>query len=263
MLRIENATVVFNKGTINEKKVFDKLFFDVEKGDFITIVGSNGAGKTTLFNLISGNIFCEEGSIYLNNKNITMTSDHKRARKIGRLFQNPLLGSAPNMSIGENLLLASGKGGWLSIASKKRINSFKEKLEMLDMGLENRLNEAVGLLSGGQRQALTLVMATFNPPDLLLLDEHTAALDPRTSEKVIDITKKIVEENNITCLMITHNMHQALSLGNRTIMMSDGKILLDIKDEEKNNYTIEKLLANFKDLCGKDLDNDRILLQND
>ncbi|MCR5823901.1 MAG: ABC transporter ATP-binding protein [Lachnospiraceae bacterium] len=260
MLKIEHISKTFNPGTINEKVAIKDLSLTVNDGDFITIIGSNGAGKSTLFNAIAGSFFTDSGRILLDDEDITMQSDHKRARKIGRLFQDPMLGSAPGMSIEENLTLAAGRGGWLSRITKAERNAFKEKLSLLEMGLEDRLEQPVGLLSGGQRQALTLLMATYNPPKILLLDEHTAALDPATADKVIELTKKIVEENNLTCLMITHNMQQALELGNRLIMMDNGNVIYDVSGDEKKSLTTEDLLRKFKENAGNALDNDRILL---
>ncbi len=260
MLELLHISKTFNPGTINEKVAIKDLSLRIDDGDFITIIGSNGAGKSTLFNAIAGSFVTDSGSIFLDGEDITMQSDHKRARNIGRLFQDPMLGSAPGMSIEENLTLAAGHGGWFSGISKAERKVFKEKLSLLGMGLENRLEQPVGLLSGGQRQALTLLMATYNPPKILLLDEHTAALDPATADKVIELTKKIVEENHLTCLMITHNMHQALELGNRLIMMDNGNIIFDAKGEEKKALTTDDLLKKFRENAGKNLDNDRMLL---
>ena len=263
MLKLTNVSKTYNPGTVNEKTVFDGLNFHVNKGDFVSIIGANGAGKSTLFNAISGTFITDSGKIELDGEDITFMKEHKRSRKIGRLFQDPMLGSAPGMTIGENLALAAGHGGWLSFVSKKDKDAFREKLSLLGMGLEDRMNQPVGLLSGGQRQALTLMMATYNPPKLLLLDEHTAALDPGTAEKVLEITKRTVAENNLTCLMITHNMQSALDLGNRTIMMNSGKIIFDVSGEERKNMTVADLLEKFKTASGKALDNDRMLLSDD
>lgn len=260
MLTLSHVSKTFNAGTINEKKAIIDLSLHVKKGDFITIIGANGAGKSTLFNAISGSFTTDCGTITLDGKDITMMPEHKRARSIGRLFQDPMRGSAPGMSIEENLALAAGHGGWLSSISKKDKDLFRERLSLLEMGLEDRMKQPVGLLSGGQRQALTLMMATFNPPKLLLLDEHTAALDPSTAEKVLNITKQIVEENNLTCLMITHNMQSALDLGNRTFMMNNGNIVYDVEGEERKSLTVNDLLLKFKESVGKELDNDRMLL---
>jgi putative tryptophan/tyrosine transport system ATP-binding protein len=262
MLSIKNISKTFYPGTVNAKTAIDNLSLEVNDGDFITIIGANGAGKSTLFNAIAGSFYTDSGSIYLDGKNITMLSEHKRARQIGRLFQDPMKGSAPGMSIGENIALAAGHGGWLSSVSKKDKEIFREKLSLLKMGLEDRMDSPVGTLSGGQRQALTLMMATINPPKLLLLDEHTAALDPATAEKVIELTENIVKEQNLTCMMITHNMQSALSLGNRTIMMNDGKIIFDESGKARDELTVNDLLDKFKEAAGKALDNDRMLLGN-
>lgn len=263
MLELRNVHKTFNPGTVNEKTALAGLSLKLERGDFVTIVGSNGAGKSTLFNAVAGSFYVDEGSIFLGGKNITFSPEHKRSRDIGRLFQDPLRGTAPHMTIEENLALAylrTSKGNPFSRISKKDKEFFQEELKLLDMGLEDRMKQPVGLLSGGQRQALTLLMATMVPPKLLLLDEHTAALDPGTADKVIELTKRIVEDDKITCMMITHNMKQALDLGNRTFMMADGNIVLDIAGEERNGLTVEDLLRRFKAGAGKELDNDRILL---
>lgn len=260
MLRLEKISKTFNPGTVNAKKALDELDFHVKKGDFITIIGSNGAGKTTLFNAISGRFITDSGSVILNGEDVTLVTEHVRAKKIGRLFQEPKLGSAPGMTIEENLTLAAGEGGWLGRINQKERDFFREKLAELNMGLENRMNDLVGLLSGGQRQALTLVMATINPPELLLLDEHTAALDPESADKVLSLTESIVKEGEITCLMITHNMESALQLGNRTIMMNAGRIIYDVEGQERDNLQVSDLLDKFKEASGKALDNDRMLL---
>lgn len=260
MLKLNHISKTFNPGTVNEKVAIRDLSLHLEKGDFVTIIGSNGAGKSTLFNAICGDFLTDSGSVVLDGKDITFQPQHIRAKTIGRLYQDPMRGSAPGMSIEENLALAAGSGGWLSHISKADRQRFREKLSQLEMGLEDRMTQPVGLLSGGQRQALTLLMATMNPPKLLLLDEHTAALDPGTAEKVLKMTKRIVEDNHLTCLMITHNMQSALELGNRTLMMDSGNIVLDIKGEERNGLTVEGLLEKFNAGAGKKLDNDRILL---
>lgn len=260
MLEIINISKTFNPDTVNAKLALDKLSLSVKKGDFITIIGANGAGKSTLFNAISGDFTTDNGKITLDGQDITLMPSHKRARSIGRLFQDPMKGSAPGMSIEENLALAAGKGGWLSSVSKHDKEEFKQRLSLLNMGLEDRMEQPVGLLSGGQRQALTLMMATYNPPKLLLLDEHTAALDPATAEKVLELTTKIVKENGLTCLMITHNMQSALDLGNRTIMMDAGKVIFDVEGEKRKNTTVNDLLEQFKNAAGKALTNDRMLL---
>lgn len=264
MLDIKNISKTFNPGTVNAKTAISGLSLHLDAGDFVTIIGSNGAGKSTLFNAIAGSFYVDEGSIELDGKDITFLPEHKRSRNIGRLFQDPMGGTAPGMTIEENLALAylrtSKGGGPFSRITKKDKEDFREKLRLLDMGLEDRMKQPVGLLSGGQRQALTLLMATMVTPKLLLLDEHTAALDPGTAEKVLKLTQDIVNRDKITCLMITHNMHQALELGNRTFLMADGNIVLDVKGEERANLTVEDLLLKFREGTGRDLDNDRILL---
>ena len=263
MLDIQNLSKTFNPGTVNEKKALSSLSLHLDEGDFVTIVGSNGAGKSTLFNAIAGSFYADEGSISLAGKDITFMPEHERSRRIGRLFQDPLRGTAPSMTIEENLALAylrAAHGNPFSRISKKDKEFFAEQLKQLGMGLEDRMKKPVGLLSGGQRQALTLLMATMVPPQLLLLDEHTAALDPATAEKVLALTKSIVSENNLTCLMITHNMQSALELGNRTIMMHGGNIIFDAEGEERSKLTVQDLLGKFKENAGKELDNDRMLL---
>lgn len=263
MLKLSHISKNFNPGTVNEKVAIQDLSLHLEKCDFATIIGSNGAGKSTMFNAICGDFLTDSGSIVLDGQDITFMPQHARAKNIGRLYQDPMRGTAPGMTIEENLALAAGKGGWLSRISKSDKQRFREQLALLDIGLEDRMNHPVGLLSGGQRQALTLLMATMNPPKLLLLDEHTAALDPGTAEKVLNLTSRIVEEHHLTCLMITHNMQSALELGNRILMMDSGNIVLDIKGEEKKGLTVEGLLDKFKVGVGKKLDNDRILLSNE
>ena len=260
MLDISHISKTFNPGTVNEKKALTDLTLHLDPGEFATIIGSNGAGKSTLFNAICGSFLTDEGSIALGGEDITFTPEYKRARSIGRLYQDPMRGSAPGMTIEENLALAAGSGGWFSHMTAKDRARFRDQLALLDMGLEDRMKQPVGLLSGGQRQALTLLMATINPPKLLLLDEHTAALDPGTAEKVLKVTREVVERNRITTLMVTHNMHQALELGNRTLMMAAGRIVLDVSGAERAGMTVDDLLARFKAGTGKALDNDRILL---
>ena len=260
MLSILNITKTFNPGTVNAKTAIKNLSLQVEKGDFITVIGANGAGKSTLFGAISGVFFTDSGRIILDGTDITLLAEHKRSKTIGRLFQDPMRGSAPGMSIEENLALAAHRGSWLSHVTKRDRKDFQERLSLLNMGLEDRMHQPVGLLSGGQRQALTLLMATINPPKLLLLDEHTAALDPATAEKVLELTEKIVSENNLTCMMITHNMQSALDLGNRTIMMNDGNVVFDTCGEERESLTVSDLLVRFKDKVGSELTTDRILL---
>ena len=260
MLRIEHISKTFNPGTINEKTALRDLSLHLAAGDFVTIIGSNGAGKSTLFNAICGSFFTDSGSIYLDGKNVTFQPEHQRAKYIGRVFQDPMMGTAATMGIEENLALAAPSGGWLGHMTRADRAAFRDRLAQLGMGLEDRMKQPVGLLSGGQRQALTLLMATFKPPKLLLLDEHTAALDPATAEKVLEITRQTVAEHHITTLMVTHNMHQALELGNRTLMMDSGRIVLDVAGEERSKMTVDDLLAQFKVGAGKALDTDRILL---
>jgi putative ABC transport system ATP-binding protein len=260
MLQISNISKTFNPGTVNARLALDNLSLTVNDGDFITIIGANGAGKSTLFNAIAGTFFTDTGNIVLDGTDITLMPEHERAHIIGRLFQDPMRGSAPGMTIEENLALAAGHGGWLSTISKEDKKLFREKLSLLDMGLEDRMHQPVGLLSGGQRQALTLMMATINPPKLLLLDEHTAALDPATAEKVLILTKEIVNESKLTCLMVTHNMQSALDLGNRTLMMDNGKVIYDVSGEDRRKLKVEDLLVLFKEASGRALNNDRMLL---
>lgn len=260
MLKISHITKTFGVGTTDAKKALDDLSLDVRRGDFITIIGANGAGKSTLFGAIAGSFITDSGELVLDGEDMTLLPEYRRARKIGRLFQDPMRGSAPDMTIEENLALAAGRGGWLSPVSRADRRFFRERVAMLEMGLEDRMNQPVGLLSGGQRQALTLMMATLNTPKLLLLDEHTAALDPATAEKVLGLTKRIVAENGLTCLMVTHNMQSALELGNRTVMMNAGKIVMDVSGEERARLGVPDLLRRFRESSGKELHNDRMLL---
>ena len=260
MLSIQHISKTFNPGTVNAKTALHDLSLEVADGDFISIIGANGAGKSTLFNAIAGSFFTDSGRIVLDGEDITLAPEHKRAKVIGRLFQDPMRGSAPGMTIEENLALAAGKGGWLSHVSKADKAAFRDRLALLGMGLEDRMQQPVGLLSGGQRQALTLMMATINPPKLLLLDEHTAALDPATAEKVLSLTQDIIAENRLTCLMVTHNMQSALDLGNRTLMMDQGSIIYDVAGSERDKLQVSDLLVLFKEAAGKNLDNDRMLL---
>ena len=260
MLKISHITKTFGLGTTDAKKALDDLSLDVRRGDFITIIGANGAGKSTLLGAIAGSFITDSGELVLDGEDMTLLPEYRRARKIGRLFQDPMRGSAPDMTIEENLALAAGRGGWLSPVSRADRRFFRERVAMLEMGLEDRMNQPVGLLSGGQRQALTLMMATLNTPKLLLLDEHTAALDPATAEKVLGLTKRIVVENGLTCLMVTHNMQSALELGNRTVMMNAGKIVMDVSGEERARLGVPDLLRRFRESSGKELHNDRMLL---
>ena len=260
MLNISHISKSFNLGTPNEKLVLNDLSLNVEKGDFITIIGANGAGKSTLLNAIAGSFIADSGTITMAGCDITLMPEHIRAKHIGRLFQDPMRGTAPGMTIEENLALASGRGGWLSRLSKADRAALRDRVAMLNMGLEDRMQQPVGLLSGGQRQALTLMMATINPPMLLLLDEHTAALDPGAAEKILSLTTSIVEENGLTCLMVTHNMQSALELGSRTIMMDAGRVVMDVSGAEREVLEVADLLLRFKEISGKALNNDRMLL---
>lgn len=260
MLKLEHISKTFSPGTPDEKKALCDLSLHLEKGDFATIIGANGAGKSTLFNAICGSFLTDSGTILLDGRDISFEPEYKRARRIGRIFQDPMRGSAPGMTIEENLALAAGHGGWLSHVTRAEKQGFRDRLAQLGMGLEDRMTQPVGLLSGGQRQALTLLMATINPPDLLLLDEHTAALDPGTAEKVLEITKNTVKDNALTCLMITHNMSSALELGNRTLMMDSGRIVLDLSQQQRRGLVVDDLLRMFKAGTGTVLDNDRMLL---
>lgn len=265
MLILKNISKTFNPGTVNEKKALDHVNLELADGDFATIVGSNGAGKSTLFNAITGSFYVDEGRIILAGEDITYRKEYIRSKEIGHLFQDPLKGTAPHMTIEENMALAYLRASTASHAFFSRISGkekqmFREYLAQLNMGLEDRMKQPVGLLSGGQRQALTLLMATMVTPKILLLDEHTAALDPATAEKVLELTRQIVVGHRITCLMVTHNMHQALELGNRTLMMDGGCIVFDVQGEERSRLTIDGLLRQFQDNAGRKLDNDRILL---
>lgn len=263
MLEIKNLSKTFLKGTPNEHKALDGISLSLDKGEFVTVIGSNGAGKSTLFNAIAGEFLCDGGKIVLDGKNITYQKEYIRAKDIGRLFQDPMRGTAPDLTIEENLALVYSKATRpiFSPALKKRdVEFFREKLLRLNMGLEDRLKTKMGQLSGGQRQAVTLMMSTLVTPKLLLLDEHTAALDPLTAEKVLDITQRIVAENSITTMMITHNIKSALKLGTRTIMLECGKSVLDLKGDERNNMTVQDLLELYRQKSGKELDNDRMLL---
>ena len=263
MLEIRNVYKTFNEGTINEKKIFEGLSLTLEDGDFVTVIGGNGAGKSTMLNLVAGAYLADDGNIIIDGIDVTRLPEHKRAQYIGRVFQDPRMGTASDMWVEENMSIADSRGHrrgvrW-AIRGKDRAK-YKEQLKMLDLGLEDRLTTKMGLLSGGQRQAITLLMAAMKKPKLLLLDEHTAALDPKTAAKVLEITDKLVSENNLTALMVTHNMRDAIAHGNRIIMMNAGKIVLDIKGEDKKKLTVEALLAEFTKASGADFSNDRALL---
>ena len=266
MLEIKNVYKTFNAGTVNEKVALKGLDLTLEDGDFVTVIGGNGAGKSTMLNAVAGVWPVDMGKIIIDGKDVTRLSEHQRAKYIGRVFQDPMMGTAATMQIDENLALAARRGlaRTLKIGiTKKEHDEYYELLKTLDLGLENRMTSKVGLLSGGQRQAVTLLMATLKKPKLLLLDEHTAALDPKTAAKVLTLSEKIVEENHLTTLMITHNMHDALTLGNRTLMMDHGHIVLDISGEERTHTTVDGLLDRFAENVGHALDNDRILLSKE
>ena len=267
MLELQNVSKTFNPGTVNEKLALDHVNLHLEPGDFATIVGSNGAGKSTLFNAIAGEFIADAGHITLDGQDITFLPDYRRSKQVGRMFQDPLRGTAPHMTIEENLALAylraSHRTSTFSRISRADRQLFAEKLSALGLGLEKRMTDKVGLLSGGQRQALTLLMASLQKPKLLLLDEHTAALDPATAAKVLELSDKIVEENGLTALMITHNMKDAIAHGNRLIMMDHGRIVLDIAGEERAHTTVDGLLQRFAENVGHALDNDRILLSTE
>ena len=266
MLEIQNVSKTFNAGTVNEKTALNGLNLKLNEGDFVTVIGGNGAGKSTMLNAVAGVWPIDEGKILIDGIDVTKLSEHQRAAYIGRVFQDPMTGTAATMQIEENLALAArrGKRRGLRIGiTKAERERYRELLKSLDLGLEDRLTARVGLLSGGQRQALTLLMATLVTPKLLLLDEHTAALDPATAEKVLALTRDIVAQRHITCLMITHNMHSALELGNRTLMMNAGRIVLDVQGEERAHMTVDDLLARFAAGAGQALDNDRILLSSE
>ena len=260
MLDIQRISKTFNPGTVNEKKAITDLSLHLNKGEFVTVIGSNGAGKSTLFNAIAGSFYVDAGAITVGGHNMTFLPEYKRAKRIGRLFQDPLKGTAPNMTIEENLALAAGNGSWFSRLTQKDRTRFRDRLALLDMGLEDRLNQPVGLLSGGQRQALTLLMAALRTPKLLLLDEHTAALDPKTAAKVLELTEKIVDEQKLTAMMVTHNMKDAIAMGNRLIMMNAGRIVVDVRGEEKKKLTREDLMQLFEKAAGQEIENDRMLL---
>ena len=263
MLKIENLYKTFNPDTINEKKALNGIDLHLKTGDFVTVIGGNGAGKSTLLNMVAGVYLSDKGSIDLSGEDITYQSEHKRARLLGRVFQDPMRGTAAAMEIEENLAMAYRRGKKRGLSwgiTKEEKSLYVEKLKMLDLGLENRLTSKVGLLSGGQRQALTLLMATLQKPQLLLLDEHTAALDPKTAHKVLSLTEQVIAEGQLTALMVTHNMKDAIRLGNRLIMMHEGRIIFDIEGEEKKNLKVADLLKMFEEASSGEFANDRMLL---
>ncbi len=263
MLKVTNLQKTFNPGTVNEKVALSCLDLELQDGDFVTVIGGNGAGKSTLFNAISGVWKPDYGTIEIDGIDVTNMPEHKRAQFLGRVFQDPMKGTSPDMEIAENLSIAARRGMKRKLVwgvRKAERARYKKLLADLDLGLEDRLSSKVGLLSGGQRQAVTLLMATLNRPKLLLLDEHTAALDPKTASKVLSLTERIVRENNLTTLMITHNMKDAITYGNRLIMLYDGKIVVDISGEEKKQLTVKELLGLFEKASGGEFASDRALL---
>ena len=263
MLKISHVSKTFNPGTVNEKKALQDLNLHLEPEDFVTIIGGNGAGKSTMLNMIAGVYPIDCGTIYLDGVNISRQPEYKRAAMLGRVFQDPMMGTAANMQIEENLALAHRRGRRRGLAwgvTKEEKEVYHEELKRLGLGLEDRMTAKVGLLSGGQRQALTLLMATLQKPKLLLLDEHTAALDPRTAKKVLSLTEEIVTEERLTALMVTHNMKDAIRLGNRLVMMHEGRIIYDVRGEEKKKLTVEDLLKKFEDASGGEFANDRMIL---
>ncbi len=263
MLEIRNISKTFNKGTVNEKQALSNLSLTLEDGDFVTVIGGNGAGKSTLLNAIAGTWYVDRGKIILDGQDLTRIPEYKRAAFLGRVFQDPMKGTAPDMEIAENLSIAARRGKKRRLVRGIRKNErseYREILSQLELGLEDRLSTKVGTLSGGQRQALTLLMASLNKPKLLLLDEHTAALDPKTAAKVLELTDKIVKKDNLTTLMITHNMRDAIKHGNRLIMMHEGKVAVDIRGEEKQNLTIEQLLELFERSSGSEFVSDKEIL---
>jgi len=264
MLKLKNIHKIFNYGRINENHALKDINLIVPKGDFVTIIGSNGAGKSTLLNLVAGTYFPESGTVEINGQDMTNWPVHKRAHLVGRVFQDPLKGTAAEMTIEENLSLAVKRGerrGLRLGLNKKRREEFQGFLALLELGLENRLEDPVKLLSGGQRQALTLLMATLGDPEILLLDEYTANLDPKTAVQILEITGRVVEQGKLTVLMVTHDLKQALEMGNRTRMMAQGRIILDLKGEEREKTTVNSLLEKFSEKSGRELTNDRMLLQ--
>ena len=263
MLEIKNVYKTFNAGTVNEKVALQDLNLTLEDGDFVTVIGGNGAGKSTMLNAVAGVWPIDMGKILIDGQDVTRLSEHQRAKYIGRVFQDPMMGTAATMGIEENLALAARRGVTRSLKvgiTKKEREEYHELLKTLDLGLEDRLTTKVGTLSGGQRQALTLLMATLQQPKLLLLDEHTAALDPQTAARVMELTDRLVQENHLTTLMITHNMRDAIRYGNRLLMLHNGRIVLDISGEEKARLTVADLMDMFRKVSGREYDNDRTLL---
>lgn len=262
MLKLEHVVKVFNPGTVNEKVALNDLSLELKDGDFCTVIGGNGAGKSTILNAVAGTWLVDRGRITIDGKDVTRLPEHKRAAFLGRVFQDPMTGTAADMEIEENLALAARRGQKRGLGigiTRKEREEYREMLKILDLGLEDRMTAKVGLLSGGQRQALTLLMATLKKPKLLLLDEHTAALDPKTAKKVLELSARIVEESHLTTLMITHNMKDAIYYGNRLIMMHEGRVIFDVSGEEKKKLTVSDLLAKFEEVSGGEIANDRMV----
>ncbi len=263
MLKLENVRKVFNPGTVNEKVALNALNLELKEGDFVTVIGGNGAGKSTMLNCVAGVYPVDGGSIIIDGTDVTGLPEYKRAQFIGRVFQDPMMGTAATMQIEENLALAARRGASRTLRAgitRQEREGYREQLKILELGLEDRMTAKVGLLSGGQRQALTLLMATLRKPKLLLLDEHTAALDPKTAAKVLDATERIIAKDKLTTVMITHNMRDAIAYGNRLVMMYEGRVVVDVSGEEKKNLTVEQLLNLFSQVSGSDEANDKLLL---
>lgn len=263
MLRVEQVSKVFNAGTINEKRALTNINLELDRGDFVVVIGSNGAGKSTLMNMVAGAYPIDVGEIYIDGVNVTHHREYQRAKYIGRVFQDPFVGTAPTMSIEENMAMAYRRGqrrGLAKTLNRQHRDTFREALKELELNLENRLTHKVGTLSGGERQALSLLMATFTEPQILLLDEHTAALDPKRAQLIINLTRKMIEQHHLTTLMITHNMEQALHLGNRLIMMHEGEIILSLGQEEKEKMTVRSLIEAFEQVRGEKFADDRVVL---
>lgn len=263
MLKVKNIYKTFNKGTINQKNAIVDVSLELKEGDFVTVIGGNGAGKSTLLNLISGMYIIDKGTITIDGVDLSKKPEYKRAQYMGRVFQDPMMGTCADMSIEENLAMALRRGTKRTLKwgiTKEEKELFKKQLQLLDLGLENRMTSKVGLLSGGQRQALTLLMATITKPRLLLLDEHTAALDPKTAKKVLELTEKLIKENGLTAIMITHNMKDAIKYGNRLLMLNDGQLVLNIEEDKKKDLHVSDLLQMFENVVGEEMDNDKLLL---
>ena len=263
MLEIKNISIVFNEGTVDEKKALNQINLTLETGDFVTVIGSNGAGKSTLMNVVAGNLIPDVGEVNINGRQVVHLPEYKRSKFVGRVFQDPMAGTAPSMTIEENLAMAYSRNKKRRLTpgvNQKRRDMFRDYLKTLKLGLEDRLTAKVGLLSGGERQALSLLMTTFTDPDILLLDEHTAALDPSRAELITKLTKDVVVKSGLTTLMVTHNMQQALDLGNRLIMMDKGQIIFEVSGEEKQKLTVENLLHEFQRIRGEQFEDDRVVL---